>query len=733
MIKKFILGSVIALVATLGFVGVSHAAYMQEQTLQMGSTGSQVMMLQQTLNMTSCQVATTGAGSPGYETSTFASKTKAAVMCFQAANGLTADGVVGAMTGAKLAAVTGSMTVNTGMPTGCSSSTGYSTTTGAPCSGTPSTTVYPAGCVSTVGYSSTTGASCATGTMTTGVTSTGPLSINQIYAGSGYTNTNVGVGTSNKQVADLRVVTGAGGSGNLTGINLSFTNEGTGDFQFSKYASAVSIWYNGVQVGALPVSSFTEYNSQFSAYIPLSGAMLNPNTTSDLYISVTALPVIDSVNTVSGANNFYISGVSLRYSDSTGSTYQYSNISNEVTPTGPIAVSNALGSTNFNFNTAASADSIKLTVTKDTNDATSHTVQVSQSSNTQNVPLAVIDLNTQGSAVTVSRLPVTVEIAGSTAGAVNVGSIISTLRLYDSNGNQLDSESIPATATNVACSDTSFNPNTLGGPSLNGTTNSTCYTVLFQNFSGSQNGGVNGFVIPEGTTDVLTVKGDVNTLAGTAFTSGTYAVAEVTPTDMNMAQAYDSNNNLLPANVGSQSSLYLLGSTTGNRVYFYANGVNVASNGTPTATYSNPGGSQSHGIFSMTIPFSVTAYGQTAYVPSATSLDTAGTVNNPTATAGAYVQYAVDNGSVLESGATATITYTGNDNLTVSANGNYQVPVGQTKTFNLVITYTPTTSGSYRGQLVNVNTNLADATSGYTTYTAGLNTQSFRTQYVSGQ
>jgi hypothetical protein len=331
-------------------------------------------------------------------------------------------------------------------------------------------------------------------------------------------------------------------------------------------------------------------------------------------------------------------------------------------------------------------------------------------------------LNAQNSAVTVSRIPVTVGIVGGAgaSGLTNITQVISTLRLYNSAGVQVDSEAVPSST--AACS-------TFTGSSLSALSG-ICATVTFQNFNtNGTNNVVNGMTLASGATNVFTIKGDINTLSGAAFVPGTYAVAELRPTDVTSIQAYDANNNLLPTN-----STYLVGSTTGSKNYFYVNGVNVAVAGSTNNTYSNPGGTQTHGIFTMTIPFSVTSYGTTSYVPSATSLSTTGTVNNPAASAGAYIQYAVDNGSSLQTtGSSANITYTGNDSLTVDANGNYQIPVGQTKTFNLVVTYVPTAGGSYRGQLVNVNSNTTDSSINYSTYTAGLNTNQFRTSYVAGQ
>ncbi|MDB4984169.1 MAG: hypothetical protein JWM20_348 [Patescibacteria group bacterium] len=642
-------------------------------TIKSGSTGTYAMNVQTALN--ACNNA--GLAVDGK----FGPHSAAAAMAFQASKGLSADGKVGPAT--KAALNNCGATVSTG-------------TTG--------TVTCPVGytCVSTG----------TTGTVSTG----GPLSINQVTAGSGYTNTNVGVGSANKQVADLRIVTGAGGAGNLTGLNLTFTNVGSGDYQFIKYASSVGVWMNGVQIGSLPATSFTQYNSAYSAYIPLSGATLNPNTTSDLYISVSALPVIDSSNLGSTSlNNFAIAGVSLRYSDATGSAFQYTVSTSASVAGSSGTVTNSVG--NFTFSNAASANSIKLTVTKNVNDSTDRTIQASTSSNTQSVTLAMIDLNAQGSNVNIQRLPVTVGVYGGSI--ANVTDAVSTLRLFDANGTQLDSESVPSST--LACSDASFNSNTLGGPSISGVSGAKCATVIFQNFN--NNSGSNGYTITSGSTQTFTIKADINALAGN-FAPGTYVVAEVTPTNINAAQAYDSNNNLLPQNVGVTSSLYLLGSTTGSKNYFYANSINVTSNGTATNSYSNPGGSQSHGVFSMNIPFSVTAYGTTAYIPQ-TAVDIA------SATAAANVQFSVDNGSFV-AGATGIITYQGSDSL-VPVNGNYQIPVGQTKNFLLTVTFAPSAAGSYRAALINVNWNNTNSNTTYNTYTAGLTAQAFKTPYVAGQ
>ncbi len=169
--SKFLLG-VLVFVAFAAFTS-SALAYTHTGLLKLKSTGSQVMSLQQALNGNGFLVSTTGAGSPGLESTYFGTKTLAAVKAFQSAKGLVADGVVGAKTGAALESVAGGSTTG-GMtyPAGCTSGSGFSSTTGMPCSGGVS---FPAGCSSSAGFSVTTGLPCASGTVV--VPTTGAVNV----------------------------------------------------------------------------------------------------------------------------------------------------------------------------------------------------------------------------------------------------------------------------------------------------------------------------------------------------------------------------------------------------------------------------------------------------------------------------------------------------------------------------------------------------------------------------
>lgn len=248
--SKFVLG--LMLVAAVVFsTGTAEAAI--TKTLKYGMKDAQVKELQQNLNAAGFTVSTSGAGSVGYETTSFGTKTKLAVQAYQTSKGLTADGVFGP---ASRAAWTGGSTV--GLPAGCTSTSGFSPISGVPCSSGGST--LPAGCTSTVGFSSTTGQPCNGSTTTpvggafnVGLSSDTPAS-NTIpdAANANFTKFWISAGTTPVSITSLYV----------TRAGLSVNS----DLENIKILDA-----NGVQVG-----SVGSLNTNNKAQITFSPALTVP-------------------------------------------------------------------------------------------------------------------------------------------------------------------------------------------------------------------------------------------------------------------------------------------------------------------------------------------------------------------------------------------------------------------------------------------------------------------------
>ena len=343
--------------------------------------------------------------------------------------------------------------------------------------------------------------------------------------------------------------------------------------------------------------------------------------------------------------------------------------------------------------------SLTLTVTKDNSDQLDHIIVADKTVPTYGVQLAVVDLQAQGSAITVRKLPVTITVANGGSGGVNISALVNTLKLYSGSvtGTPLDAESTNGTSA--------------VGTECTSTVTSTVCVVTFQNFT---------LTVPANGQVALAITGDFNSLDQSINVSGANVEIDVTNTNVLAIQAYDANNNLVTG------SSYLTGSTTGNKVYAYVSGIQVASTGAASASSIAPGGSQSHSTVTMTIPFSVTAFGATEYIRGVAAAATVAAADN-------YDNFCVDNGTPCQAVGTAVITYAGNDTLTVTGNGNYQINPGQTRNFILQITTTASASASYRGSLLDVDYKATDDTTGFASFTAGLNSNAFKTPYVAGQ
>ena len=193
----------VATLATFGMVAVQTAGAAEcsiTSTLRVGSKGDQVKCLQ----------ATVGVVADG----SFGPKTKAAVMAWQSSVGLVADGVFGPKS---RAAWSGGGSTSMMYPAGCTSTSGYSPTTGTKCDSGTMTTTLPAGCTSTSGFSTTTGVSCSTGAVV-GATGTG-IGVN--LSTSNPAAATLPDGSAYNKVLALNLTGSTTGAVNVTGLRLT--------------------------------------------------------------------------------------------------------------------------------------------------------------------------------------------------------------------------------------------------------------------------------------------------------------------------------------------------------------------------------------------------------------------------------------------------------------------------------------------------------------------------------
>jgi len=434
--SKFLLG--VLVVVGLAFAGSASAAYMHTGLLKMGQSSSQVMSLQQTLNAGGFLVSTTGAGSPGMESMYFGAKTKAAVMAFQAAKGLSVDGVVGAQSGAALAAMTGG---SVSYPAGCTSTTGFSTTTGMSCS-TGSTTL-PAGCTAGAMYSSTTGAKCDGST--TGSTSNGPLMGGAgditVDGTSDYTNEEVGEGQDEAGVAGFEIEADEESDVEITSVKVEFFQADTDSSQnLDDYADSVQIMMGGEVVGEADVDSFSENSDVWTKSISLDGAIVKAGETEEFTVTVTALNNLDSGDI--DDDNFMVGVSAVRFEDAEGVvTTESLTLAFPTAGSSPtITVDNEVEQT-FDFASSASAADLEMKISlsddsagDEINDA--HAINIDDTDNTDGVEVLSFEIEVEGdSDVWIDELPIVVATADG-----HVLDTISQVTLF-ADGEEIGSES----------------------------------------------------------------------------------------------------------------------------------------------------------------------------------------------------------------------------------------------------------------------------------------------------
>lgn len=365
-------------------------------TLKVGSKGEFVKTLQTLV----------GANADG----NFGPATAAKVKAWQAANGLTADGMFGNASKAKANATsTGSY------PAGCSSNTGFSTTTGASCS---STTSYPAGCMSSVGFSSTTGMSCSGGSSST--TLSGGAGDITVTTTSTDVNDKVQEGASNVQIKGFKVEA-SGSDVAVSNVKVTLKNTGyaSSSYRPSNYMSEVSVWMGSKKVGSANIADFTKNGYEYSKSIALNNAIvkMGVNSKATFYIAVSALSSIDTTDM--NNDSWAIVADNIRFQDGTGV------VMTDGTSIGSIST------TAFDFESQATSGDVKVVVSKASSSPIAQNVTVSTTASTKNLSILDFKVKTTGSTASFDSLVVSTTLA--TAGTTGAG-VISELNLVDGSG-----------------------------------------------------------------------------------------------------------------------------------------------------------------------------------------------------------------------------------------------------------------------------------------------------------
>ena len=654
----------------------------------------------------------------------YGAKTTAAIKLFQSNNGLVADGIFGRLSAAKAMALQANAggvvyapgctsnsgySSTTGMPcsggtswpAGCTSNAGYSSTSGLPCS-TPVGTTLPAGCASTAGYSTTTGAPCSSTTVNSGT--------NGYLADLASDTTNrvstVYESESDKVVAGFRA-TARLADQTVSRVRVTFLNTNTtASANLGKYISGASLWYGSTKIATMAVAQADRATSSDTYTFNFSG--LNAKIAKDqigrFYVSVNANGSLDSTDTTN-ANwtvRFVAGGVSASSPDGSYDTYP----TNDIVQTGLL------------FGKFSSSG-VKATVGLDATNPQASVVTVQNTTATNNVDLLKFSIKATNSNLTLRKVPVQVRIVPPTTAANDMTDVINSIRLMR-DGQTVDS--LSGTDGYEATYGSASNTTNACVASANAA-DDVC-TFFFSNLSAPSN------MIASGTTATFTVQVDLKPQSN--YDAGTTIEAEINNADILLSANFsvqDTNGDQLP---NSNSSIRV-GSGVGNAMTLLVNGVNVVMGAATVSTTSDSGVITK---VTYSIPLSVTATGNTLYTGQAAVLGTSVSGTGASAKAFAFtLQEAAAPANDITSAPTGiTVTSTLASDATIE-NLGYRLDSGTTKHYTLQVILTcsagacsTATTANYRVRVAAVGTDTVNSLPTNTNQ-ALLPVQNFQTTY----
>jgi hypothetical protein len=504
-----------------------------------------------------------------------------------------------------------------------------------------------------------------------------------------YNNTKVSEGGNDVKVYGIEV-TARDGDQRIDGLNIAFKNTGTGSTRFTKYASDVSVWLDGVEIGRKLTSQYSDDSGDTYTY-RFSGmnGVVKMNQKSQLVVAVTGVGSMDSID----ANNevwmveagSVVAGSSVNYISAASANGRYRDFGNDLA-----------GSTiDFQKAGGLSSDQRFRVVTASSNPS-SQVTQVSQTADTNDVLLLAMDIKAENTGMILQKLPITLGAVDGTSDGVTpfTNALVRSLKLY-ANGVKIADESVPQDGADSATE-----------------------TIIFGSSSKL------GYRIASNSTVKFEVRADLNDTENTGvsasdFDNGDKIAASFTPA--NLANAVVELDNANQDTVSNRS-----GSATGENQTLRSTGLQISLGVVATEANSNQNGE----VLTRTvkIPVALKAFDETMYISQAAlytltadSGNGLGTVTECTAGATPYtwcsgsgtgtpptaaISFSVEeaDGTLIDAPITNSTTWTSSD---APVEGiAYRIDSGTTRNFMLTVVLSGGAGDSqnqFRVQLDEVN------------------------------
>jgi len=406
----------------------------------------------------------------------------------------------------------------------------------------------------------------------------------------------------------------------ITRVDVDFTetSSAANSNRLSRYFDTVYLMVDGEKVADMDASDLSEDDDVYSARFTGLNITVDEGDTADIYVAVDVVDSIDT-NDEDAEWTVEIPENGIRATDTAGISDTYVTSSENTDLTEDFAVNGITG--------------VELTLSKDSSSPDADSVEADDEDSTDDVTLLVLKVKAEGSDITLNDLPITL-----TTSEGNLNDVVSRVYLY-AGSELIDDASV--TSTDSAA------------------------TTTFD---------MDEYVVEEDETVKFTVKVDVQDIQPSSFDNGTTLSASFTASN---AVALDNAEDVQGDTVTS-----ITGTATGEDMTFYADGISVKflsateEVGNESDTYVDAKGTY-------VLKFSVTAFGEDAYIASTTGL-TSGSDKG--------VEFSVI-GATL--GGTATTTSNVSSTADRSdSNASYYVPVGETETFTLTVTILNGTAAS---------------------------------------